>query len=134
MFNLKHLIIFNVPYFFMVLLTSVSLLGVDPGMESNEGKFYKFNTQGSMAQIVEFDGAETPDNSGGFWGKISAPFDFAKMTAGKLGSFIDMATLDHNFFQYNKFTQSIRYLLLAGTMPLVVAISMKGTEILSNFF
>lgn len=133
MFNLKHLIIFNVPYFFMVLLTSVSLVGVDPAQNDPEGKYYKF-TSGSIAEIVEFDGAETPDSSGGFWGKISAPFDFAKMTAGKLGSFIDMATLDHNFFKHNKFTESVRLLLLAGTMPLVVSISMKGTEILSNFF
>ena len=117
----------------MVLLTTVTLGGVEP-TDENETFFYKFSGEGSMAQIVEFDGAETPDNSGGFWGKISAPFDFAKMTAGKLGTFIDMATINHNFFEYNEFTKYVRYLLLAGTLPLVVVISMKGTEILSNFF
>ena len=133
MFSLKHIILFNVPYFFMVLLTTVTLGGVEP-TDENETLFYKFSGEGSMAQIVEFDGAETPDNSGGFWGKISAPFDFAKMTAGKLGTFIDMATINHNFFEYYEFTKYVRYLLLAGTLPLVVVISMKGTEILSNFF
>ena len=56
------------------------------------------------------------------------------MTAGKLGTFIDMATINHNFFEYNEFTKYVRYLLLAGTLPLVVVISMKGSEILSNFF
>ena len=133
MFSLKHIILFNVPYFFMVLLTTVTLGGVEP-TDENETLFYKFSAEGAMAQIVEFDGAETPDNSGGFWGKISAPFDFAKITAGKLGTFIDMATINHNFFEYNEFTKYVRYLLLAGTLPLVVVISMKGTEILSNFF
>tara|TARA_B100000131_G_scaffold272518_1_gene273498 strand:+ start:1107 stop:1517 length:411 start_codon:yes stop_codon:yes gene_type:complete len=136
MFSLKHLILFNVPYFFMMVLTQVGMLGVDVQELNDIGasKYLSYTSDGSVTEMVTFNNAETKDGAGMSWGDLKTPFQFAKLSADKLGDFINMATLDHNFFKVNQFTESIRLLLLAGTIPLIMSIALKGMEVIGNFF
>ena len=133
MISYKIVVLWALPYAIVSILGAFSMQTVN--LENDNYATFTYN-----AGSPDLYKTETDDNpnfiSNAFnkvVGTLKAPFSALSMGLDTLGNFVDMATLDYSFFQEHPVLQFIRYLLLAGTVPLVFLLTLEMTKILSNF-
>ncbi|MBS40918.1 MAG: hypothetical protein CMM83_04240 [Rhodospirillales bacterium] len=133
MISYKIVVLWALPYAIISILGAFSMQTTN--LDNDNFSKFTYNAGSPSLYITE-----TQDNPNFVQnafnkvvGTIKAPFTALNMGFDTLGNFVDMATLDYPFFQEHPILQFIRYLLLAGTVPLVFLLTLEMTKIISNF-
>ncbi len=76
-------------------------------------------------EVITYDAPSISDEVGGIKGVLSGGIELIKTTAGTFSKFVNMATLNYKFFDDHAILTTVKWLLIAGTAPLVFTVTIE---------
>ncbi|MAT62564.1 MAG: hypothetical protein CL881_02060 [Dehalococcoidia bacterium] len=116
----KMLVLWSIPYAIMSVLGAISTMDLATASE-----YQSYLNDAGNPEVVTYDAPSITDQAGGIKGFLSSGIELIKTTAGTFTKFVKMAMLDYDFFQVNPILETVRWLLIAGTAPLVFTVTIE---------
>ena len=116
----KILVLWSIPYAVMSILGAISTMDL-----ANATDFSSYLNDAGNPEVITYDAPTIVDEVGGIKGFLAGGIELIKTTAGTFGKFVKMAMLDYEFFQDHAILATVRWLLIAGTAPLVFTVTIE---------
>lgn len=116
----KILVLWSIPYSVMAILGAISTMDLATASEYNA-----YLSDAGNPEVITYDAPSITDNVGGIKGVLSGGLELIKTTAGTFGKFVRMAMLDYKFFDDHAILTTVKWLLIAGTAPLVFTVTIE---------
>lgn len=116
----KILVLWSIPYSVMAILGAISTMDLATASE-----YSSYLNDAGNPEVITYDAPTITDNAGGIKGILSGGLELIKTTAGTFGKFVKMAMLDYKFFDDHAILTTVKWLLIAGTAPLVFTVTIE---------
>jgi len=104
----------------------MSVLGAISTMDlATAAEYNSYLNDAGNPEVITYDAPSISDDVGGIKGVLSGGIELIKTTAGTFGKFVKMAMLDYAFFDDHAILTSVKWLLIAGTAPLVFTVTIE---------
>ncbi len=116
----KILVLWSIPYSIMAILGAISTMDLATAAEYNS-----YLNDAGNPEVITYDAPSITDEVGGIKGFLTGGLELIKTTAGTFGKFVKMAMLDYDFFNDHAILTTVKWLLIAGTAPLVFTVTIE---------
>tara|TARA_Y100000817_G_scaffold67420_1_gene51093 strand:- start:578 stop:979 length:402 start_codon:yes stop_codon:yes gene_type:complete len=123
----KILVLWSLPYAIMSVLGAISTMDL-----ATANEYQGYINDASNPNIITYDAPDLRDETGGVIGFISDGVEVIKTAGGTFAKFVGMAMLDYDFFKESPILETVRWLLIAGTAPLIFTVTIELTKAIGS--